>query len=583
MKDDVIDESFGGNLGTTAITPYSALNYRTTDNMRQDVKLANKQNIKPKPFSLTGWQANIKRHVILGNDIFVNVSPAGGKSFPIESAFEELLFNAKGWRDVPVLVWIGETKTLASELYYKFREFFYSRLMEVVKTKDANGNDIWQPALPNFMIEGTGLDFTPNPSQQIKLSNQEHIKRLVNMWTSLMIGANDKQRPQPPGSKHRTIIMACSYVFAPNLIKHHNPKIVVIDEIQERFQIDKDKDSDKKIGYLINTIKETPRSACLAILTGSMNHDTSKFISLKIKQLLNRELIPISTDTAKNRASIGIFPISLLPRNIPDLAHNLIVEKTSHSLITLFSKNKIEALTKGLISKLPRRKPEVLFGKLQQFPKYGQPDKTTDIKAPGEDFKLQRNKEFTLDEMYDWHQQMLDPNKKGDTLLGEALLHGFGYIMSVGDSEAEKDKAYFNKDIQTVIRLFDMGKIDVVIATTSVGVGVNLNVKHLFIPTIKMFTGGGFKNMSVSTLVQMINRAGRKSGTFANIYCDNSDISQITSLINSGDPSSQVPVIPFKGGSDSIHERFSKGNSLRTSIGMIHDLMNRSAGSGIRY
>lgn len=84
----------------------------------------------------------------------------------------------------------------------------------------------------------------------------------------------------------------------------------------------------------------------------------------------------------------------------------------------------------------------------------------------------------------------------------------------------------------TIQRLFQKGKIYLLMATDALGVGANVDCKHLYIPTIVKRQDDSFGPSNESSLVQLVNRVGR--GVFKNgfVYCREEDYDLIESLIN---------------------------------------------------
>lgn len=84
----------------------------------------------------------------------------------------------------------------------------------------------------------------------------------------------------------------------------------------------------------------------------------------------------------------------------------------------------------------------------------------------------------------------------------------------------------------TIQRLFQKGKIYLLLATDALGVGANVDAKHIYIPTINKPTEVGFLDTDISSLTQLINRAGRGRFPNAMIYCRSEDYYTIYRLIN---------------------------------------------------
>lgn len=146
-----------------------------------------------------------------------------------------------------------------------------------------------------------------------------------------------------------------------------------------------------------------------------------------------------------------------------------------------------------------------------------------------------------------------DPNN----LLCKAISSGFGFNVG-GMSQRQKD---------IVQKFFRAKKIHLLLVTDSVGIGANLTVKHLYLPTL--VKPPDFSKLDTSTLVQLIHRAGRISGMSAFIYCLTEDYDNVKRLFF-GDPSrevSRINSIPF-GNYKSAKENLSVFNLLNMFMGV---------------
>jgi hypothetical protein len=118
-----------------------------------------------------------------------------------------------------------------------------------------------------------------------------------------------------------------------------------------------------------------------------------------------------------------------------------------------------------------------------------------------------------------------------DPLLRQAVQAGFGYIFRLDEDVEDFDKR--KKDNQIVADLFSKGKIRTLLSTDAIGVGVNIKVKTLIIPTTEKPTGAGRREqMDPATLAQLLHRAGRGQFMFANIVTTDEDISRITHALS---------------------------------------------------
>ncbi|MBK7107453.1 MAG: hypothetical protein IPH62_19475 [Ignavibacteriae bacterium] len=111
--------------------------------------------------------------------------------------------------------------------------------------------------------------------------------------------------------------------------------------------------------------------------------------------------------------------------------------------------------------------------------------------------------------------------KDDNNLLYQGVLSGIGIMMGAMHQQ--------HKD--TIQKLFAKRKIYLLISTDALGIGANVDCKHLYIPTINKFDDGGFGPLNQSSLTQIINRVGR--GKFQNgfVYCRQEDADTVEKLI----------------------------------------------------
>jgi hypothetical protein len=111
-----------------------------------------------------------------------------------------------------------------------------------------------------------------------------------------------------------------------------------------------------------------------------------------------------------------------------------------------------------------------------------------------------------------------DPNN----LLYQAALRGIG-VMVGGLHQRHKS---------TIQKLFKEGKLPLLFGTDALGVGANTDVKYLYIPQLKKIDeSGSFGVVDQSSIVQIVNRAGRGQFKVASVYCSSTDYPEIKRLI----------------------------------------------------
>lgn len=578
-NDKFISEIFaGGNLGRGGMIHTGQHISSGSGLMPQKNTPINQMNnqLRPdlKPLRLLGpthipkaWQDLIIRSVYRRMNILVNVPPSAGKTFPLQKAYARLLSHATGPNNIPKILWVTETKLLASQISEELKQLLYALMTP--------GND-FGAMMPEFMMNRE-LMRTPRTdlpdAQNTKLDRSEMLiaRDMVKRWTGVMMAGSANAIPPGPES----IAITCSYSFASDMIKMYKPAIVVIDEVQERFKIENISaaaEAEKVMHFFKNVelVSKMPNSM-IAVLTGSMNHATSGYIIDYLRDRTGASFIPIDYKSGhgegvrsgeRNAANISVLPIEMANKEIPSLIIDQIKNKIGHNLITRFGKRGIASAVADIIAATPERNMATILGLKSTIPKQGY--KTPDI-SPHEtntstDFTFgdsvsKSKNEYSNERIYkDWYT--LD-----DPILKKALAHGVGYIMgSQEDLQGNKIREYTAKDVKVVEELFRKGLIYAILATTSVGVGVNLKVRQLYMNTIDVYNpdAGRPVPMSNSTLAQLVHRVGRNQKENAIVYCNKQDLGQVIEIIKSIDPSQQVSMIPqtTSGNRISILDRF---------------------------
>lgn len=570
INNDVLQEMImvaQSNNKINRFTTHNLTNQRL--GVRDEPKIDWSEKLSPgREFKTENWQQKIIDNIHNRVDQFVNVSPAGGKSYPIQRGFWlPMVAKAKTIDQLPKVLWICENKTLASEV----RNGFIEIILDILSKPPKDGSYI-EHLVPPYLKFNTNV----GNKQQFIPTNQNigELRKFAQHLTSLkMQGSNET-------INQHTIAASCTYKYAPEFIKEMQPRIVVIDEIQERFKVTTGdhnqtisglKDLDDRVEYLIKTFKTLPppRICNVALLTGSMAHGTSKGIMDYLNHKYNRQFVPISTDSAFNRAAVSVIPYDHLTRNDGKRDDRAIIkEVTGHirndqkfNLVAIFSQVSIKRICNDIIKSTPKRSPEATVGARGNInTKYPGVQAQTQV---GRDViaNLAKKMESDPQELLKHLKSMLKGEIVGgvrtDRDLANALLHGVGYIMAEGREGGKVTRAYNPLDVKLVEILLKSGKINTVLATTSVGVGVNLKIKNLYLPSTIIPSGGKLGAMDPSTLVQLLNRAGRKDNMAATVYCNTRDFERVIQYFGkgkyAGDPSQSVPVIPFSNMGGSLY------------------------------
>jgi len=594
-NESIINEVFGGQhralTGQTA-NPGShlanAANSRLLDQhgivaADDQERLIRKQmaNVTKPGFIPKNWQHLITTKIIAGNaNLFVNIAPSAGKTHPIMMSFFDLLKRARPG-SIPKILWVAETKLLSSQILNQLREILFKSLFTSLKS-DNMSDDKTVASMPKFMIEpyfydvpGFGQHTGPINNFVLPPNAMQRMHDMVGRWTGQKMGGVD-------GVTSDTIAMTCTYEFATKMISQHNPAIVVIDEVQERFKPElSDPESEStKVRHFFNNIVAADNSngTSSIVLTGSMNHATALYIRSYLNNYLKHKMEYIRFDTPstgfdmklnstgeRNKARITVLPTDLVRKDIPKLIVDHIKGKSTNNLIMVFNKRIITDFTEQVISSTSPRNMAAVMGIksaniTDQYVSPSRQPHADPIHTIGS-VAEKASRGSTMDQIYKMYENMKDIQLK------EAVSHGFGYIMS-GDDEpgGPSGRMYSPDDIQVVEELYKRGMIYSIIATTSVGVGVNLKVRAIYIPSIDVFSKefGNPRAMSNSSLAQLVHRAGRKIGEAAIVYCNKKDLLVINQIMMSGDPSTQVEPIPYSTkslGTAPILDRFNYARS----------------------
>lgn len=515
-----------------------------------------------KTFKYDKWQQDVvdqlNSSLTSRRDMFINVSPAGGKSHPIQEGFwKKRLMAATTKSEIPKILWVCENKTLASEVANAFINIILDVIKDLSDPRKRNPNNYFEKILPPSLR--TGYQYSP-----IQTSGAiSTLRRFAESFVAL----NMQNVNQP--ITHNTIAATCTYVYAPEIIKTLKPNLVVIDEIQERFKptsgMNNEKelsDLDDRVRYFIKTFEALPSiGQCnVCLLSGSIAHETSTAISKFLNIQYKRNFLEWKPVSAYNRASVGVVPYDEMSNNGRRDDRAIVSEivkqvrgGSKNNLIAVFGQNAIEKITRQVMQQLPARSIEVTCGLQRSFrvPK-SNPEIRTNNRGSIADLakEIETNPQALMNHLEAMIKGKVVRGTRCDTFLGNALLHGVGYIMSEKrNAKQQVLRAYNPADVKVVETLLKKGLINSVIATTSVGVGVNLKIRNLYLPSIDIWKGSGSGPMDASSLVQLLNRAGRASGESATIYCASEIFPQVSQYFGkgkfAGDPSKSVPIIPF--------------------------------------
>jgi len=557
-----IQEAFGGIIGGDVYNRDRVIGYNpypkppTTSGIDMPRKLQdlNKEfEIKQSP-----WQKDITIRIGAYENLFINVSPSGGKTLPVITAWSNLIKHwTKSGRTTqkPTILFVAKTKQLALQVYMDLRK-----------------------VLQGLIISGE-LDIIGHPNITTSLLTPAQINYLKSLLNSLAVIRTGGGPRTPFGvttTTSDTLAIVATPPLANRIIKESKTKfrLVVIDELQEYLNkpavgnSPEEPSSSQDVKDMVSIIKEAAadRHTSIVLMTGSLNEKTTASLISWLKLItkhfrMSKKFHPI-IEAVKNRSYIKVIPVGDLKtgNDLAKLTDKIITNKQKNSLLMLFSvkkpgqpigpkiKKNIMAISEKLIRILPRKSPEAIVGKSINRRTTTQNMRDNELKShiSGVVQSFRRSDLEELQDMINGYSIINGKRFPRDQLLGECILHSFGYIASVSERIKAMGHPVENMDTIFVQKLFKEGKIPLIIATDAVGVGANLKVRHMYIPSLQKFSGGAFGPINDSTLMQIVHRAGRHPQETAVIYCDDDDVGRVSNAINTKEPYVAIPEVSTK-------------------------------------
>jgi hypothetical protein len=368
------------------------------------------------------------------------------------------------------------------------------------------------------------------------------------------------------------------------------PKPTTIGFKDKSFNEDDTKNFNLVKGIIYNAQKS---GQCgIQILTGTVNKNTLNVFKDEVNKQFKRSFDVIcefndtrlinglpNPDFAANRSIVKIVPFEKMKnlQQLRELVINIVKAKQANSVMVIFSVNRDTAkgifrLAEDVLSKLPARyqttpinsasdiktrkltygssidssHPALSGNKLNNptlnklkdtfagnyihpdYEEHLQPDGLETTKVSDIEFL----KYFDINEVETGIKSKAVVTYEGN-ILYQSILRGVGIMVG---KMPDRYKAIIQK-------LFRDKKIYIILATDSLGIGANVLAQHLYIPDLGKAgkdenENFAFEPLDASTLIQLINRAGRDSSNipYATIYCALKDCESIEQAVKA-DPS----------------------------------------------
>lgn len=579
------------------------------------------------------WQMDVYNRLISGTypDLFINVSPAGGKTAPMVQAWKHSFVRGRVHPgDYDRILWVTPTVQLANQVFYNDLK---KQLVSLIINWMQEDHPAFNPDNPQFPL----YLFPPDIQHQIATRHGMTAKTLnitPDMFNSLRNTIDNdllylSAHGQTAGTLgDNTVAAVCTYPYAPMIFQKLNPKIIVIDELQQYVPIyaESSPDLSSRAEQFIDIMKllKSNTNNSLIFLTGSMNGNVAKQIGEFINSSFNRKLELIATHV-KNRAQISVFPHSKMKtqQHVIELIKRTVYDRIPGNAMILFNiknanpefakKKAIIPIANQLIRQLPQRSIKTITGydpnledietndddtrsyhrspmpnELPMKYRYPSPyNNAGERHIPNGRLTLAQAAALVEKDLEDpqyiatYLKYMLSfenkPTNYGqpqpDPFLAKCILCGFAYLAGGKDRDIKMDK----RDIEVVQNLFKQGKIYFLLATDMIGVGTTLTIRNLYIPSLSKFISPliGMGPIDDSSLVQLINRVGRDPRMAATIYCDNDDYARIVKVLNE-DPSSAVEPAIFGQFGSAIEKAGNKFGFLKHRVVLMFKLLHHS-------
>jgi len=528
-------------------------------------------------FRPTEWQKKLSHHMMKNDVVFALAAPAAGKTSPLVRAFYLNLYLASRKNINP------QSPLYPRVLYVSPR----TQLANQVAINDFTLNP--DNGIIKLLARERGIDprVKLHPNIQKNLMNDaytDYVGVVAGSGGTLSAVTSPKFKVKP--------FIAATYSHAAKILKMYGSYIntVIIDELQE-YMPKPGKPTlieDGKAKALMDIITTSLTSKKgLILATGSVNVNSAKQFVEFLEETYGRKVVFDEHIKDVNRSKLTLIPYTRMRSSLElvDLTKELIsANKTNNVIITFNKKEKptmqLSILTTAqLLQKaLPVTNKNFLSSGKRQANTLGKftKDEVGSIysEPPSHEKNLRGDNFREVDDieelMYYSTSAMLSSTdgeavhvtkRDPDNLLIQSVLRGFGFIL--GGME-DRQKAIIQK-------LFMNNKLKVLFATDAIGVGANVLAHNLFLPDLHKFEDGTFGMINTSSLVQLINRAGRKGGSsipYANVYIQEKDMS-LAQQVLSKDPGIAVDEIDINFTKSTLTDKLTKSQKFKTLLSRV--------------
>lgn len=477
----------------------------------------------------------------------------------LQVRLEKILFDDNFKQSLPKLVISLPTRTLNNELYDNTCNTLFGLIRQYLnsyyfkpngETKQPNRNQLkkvlgkisnnnsYNDIIDQYFDLRVRLYQNPNQTDLQQLQrifdsmSQKLSKDITNYVKNKLVYKQDGTSKK--GDPRTAIAFMGIHQATHKLVKNvgfRNVGLLVVDEAHRSLGYDsEDKnavDISQEIYKTIMGKDATQSNLRFLFLTGTLNPESGKEFVQYARRITNNQVKIKMLKTgseAGNPSRVYVIPNDKLLSS--DFGERFLTNpQGKHNLIVCFGKQQILNIVQAAISKTGKRTTkQVESAKDEQISHV-----RSDI----------NDKKQTLGDFYDKPPEIEFQN---DSLLSDiyspiqqaAIRSGFGYIFNqdfLAENVEEKEK--YANDLKIVSDLFSKGQIHTVIATDAVGIGLNLDIKTMYLPSSNKPGGGGvIDKIPLDEFCQFLNRIGRSKYPTTEIHVPAAYIDDVTKAVS---------------------------------------------------
>ena len=400
-------------------------------------------------------------------------------------------------------------------------------------------------------------------------------------------GGGSGQYDTPP---EQAIVSIATYGSAKKFISKisNSVKFIVFDEahlyMPSEYGPNSDRSQENEVraatdAYTIVEGMAKQRDAQIAFLSGTIHPISAQNFCDFLNRRYGRNMAVVSTEKGDsqsgNKTELHVIPDDAI-REEKEQVNRIVrwVQRNEKgNAIILFSKRKINKLVDEAMKRLSQKDIRSDFNvnqsdryrkeKIDRYRRslaYSNPDAGPDeIERSVNEFikrEFPSSQKETIEKIKAKPGAMMIQNKK----LRNAVSYGIGYIYTQDDIELNDPGAVVGETIEPikeqdkliVAKLFSEGKINVLIATAAIGVGVNVNIKNMYLPSCMKFeknknNEGKFDLNNKREMSQLVNRTGRGKTPISGIYTPSEFVPFMREVVMSGiDDFNKVPAVVIR-------------------------------------